>query len=89
MATEIITAGSRLNDNIMTINLSTEVIMEQEALINIENANDRDFDHILISAKLYKQFVLPEQDLLAFSSSELLNAIANFDTAREHLMSSE
>ena len=43
----------------------------------------------MMASKLYSQFVVPEQDLLAFSPTELRETVANFDSARQHLMELE
>ena len=82
MATEIVVAGSRLDNDIRTVNLSPEIITESEARLHINNATEEDDSQIMQSSKLYSQFVQPEQDLLLFSSAELLNIVTSFGAAK-------
>ena len=62
--------------------VSAEAISDQESCLYFENPNEVGNEQILMASKLYTQYVQPEQDLLAFSSDELNNTIANFDSAR-------
>ena len=79
-------AGKDTEESITTANVSAEAIKEQEDFLGIDPSREADVGNILISSKLSAEYVRPEQDLLAFSASQLHDTVGNFDASRKHLM---
>ena len=60
MATQMVTAGTRISEGISTTRVSAEAIGAQEPYLYCDDQEGVGEEHILMASKLYTQYVQPE-----------------------------